>query len=177
MIVTAAAKRYARALFELAKDQNEIDRVLQEFQTVLWLIHQNDVLKLALRKPGNKDRERLLKSFFEKRFSSLFGHFLLLVLKNNRFALIDQILSEYQSLCDSYHHLKRAQVVTTVPLSDEISRQLVETLQHIFQCDVRVENVIDPDILGGLIVEINGKVFDASIQNKFFKLKSFLTKN
>lgn len=177
MIVTAAAKRYARALFELAKEKNLVNQVLTDLKSFNTLLEENVELSLLLKQPASANREKLLTSILKKDYSPLFYHFITLMLRNNRYGLFGQIYADFQANYDRFKKVTQAQVVTAVPLSEKVSQQLINQLKQIFKTEIRLESSIDPAILGGLIIRINGQVFNASVANKLQQLKIYLTKN
>ena len=91
MIVTATAKRYARALFELARDKNNLNDVLNEFDGFLSLLDENSGLQQLLKLPNVVQREQSLMAFLKSHYSDIFFNFLQLVLKNNHYVLLRQI--------------------------------------------------------------------------------------
>jgi len=119
----------------------------------------------------------LLIQHLKDSYSEIFFNFILLVLKNNRYPLLEQIFHDYLSLHDKFNNRIKADVISAVPLSHDVSLDLAKNLKDQFKADVRIENKIDPSILGGLIIRIDGQVFNASILEKFNKIKTHLTKN
>ena len=80
MIISANAKKYAKALFELALKKTKIDEIHQDFNGFLNLIEDNPDLKSILNLPAARIREKLVTDLMKERFSELFFNFLLLVL-------------------------------------------------------------------------------------------------
>ncbi|MBC8184920.1 ATP synthase F1 subunit delta [candidate division KSB1 bacterium] len=174
MIITSTAKRYARALFELSKDNKCLDEVLTEFKDFLAIVEKDEALQLLLKLPNITRREQLLIQYLKDFYSEIFFNFILLVLKNNRYSLLRQIFPDYLSLYDKFNNRIKADVISAIPLPEDVSLNLIKTLKEQFNADVRIENKVDPSILGGFIIRIDGLVFDASIQEKFNKMKTHL---
>lgn len=177
MIVTAAARRYAKALFDLAKAQARLDEVLAEFQSFLALLDQSPELKFILKHPNDKQRERVLSQLFKQQLSDLFLNFLFLVLKNRRYHLLPQIFDDLQARHDAMNNRIRAIATTAVPLTDQKLSELSREIARYAKSDVRLVNQVDPSILGGIIIHLNGQVFDASLSAQFKKLKQSLITN
>ena len=175
MIVTSTAKRYASALFELAREKKCLNEILDEFKKFIALVEQEKNLQMLLKLPNVTRREQILINYLKEKYSELFFNFLLLALKNNRYFLLKQILENYQSRLDKFNNRIRAEVVTAIPLTEQTSSDLIQQLKDYYQADVRIENIIDPSILGGIIIRINGQVFNASVLEKFNKMKLYLT--
>jgi len=177
MIITSTAKRYARALFELAKEKKQLDEVLDEFRIFLAIVEKDNDLQSLLKLPNVTQREQELIHYLKKSYSEILFNFLQLVLKNNRYSILRQIFSDYQSQYDKFNNLIRAEVVTAIALTDELSTDLIQKLKDYYKADIRIVNKIDPSIIGGIIIRINGQVFNASVLEKFNKMKMYLSKN
>jgi len=177
MITTATAKRYAKALFDLASEKNYIDETLDEFKSFLSLIEQNPDLKLLLKLPNDKQREQILADLFKKQFSELFFNFLLLVLRNKRHDLLSQICDDLEVRIDVLNNRIRAVATTAIPLSEQKLLELNREIASYLKADVRLENKVNPSIIGGIILSVNGQVFNASLSEQFKKLKQHLIKN
>ncbi len=177
MIVTAVAKRYAKALFELAQEHARLDAILAEFQSFLRLLEQSPELKFILKHPNDRQREHVLSHLFQQHVSELFLNFLSLVLKNRRYDLLQQIYDDLQSRHDALNNRVRAIATTAIPLSEQKLSELSREIARLAKADVRLENNVDPSILGGIIIQLNGQIFDASIREQFKKLKQSLITN
>lgn len=177
MIITATAKRYAKALFDLAQEQNRLEPVLAEFEAFLSMIEADAELSDLLEYPDDIQREKVITELFKDRFSPLFFNFLLLVLKNKRSHFLRQIFLDYRERNDRMQNRVRAIVTTAVPLSEEKRRELVKNISGTLKADVVIENTVDDSILGGIIITIDGQEFNASLAEHFKKLKLNITKN
>lgn len=177
MIITSTAKRYARALFKLSQEKKCLDEVLGEFRGFLVFVEKNETMQRLLKLPNITRREQLLIQYLKDSYSEIFFNFILLLLKNNRYSLFRQIFYDYLSQHDKFNNRMKADVISAVPLSEVVSSDLKKILKEQFNADVRIENEVDPSILAGFIIRINGQVFNASIQEKFNKMKTYLTKN
>lgn len=177
MIITATAKRYAKALFDLAAEKDYVDEIHGEFKSFLSLIDQNPDLKLLLKLPNDKQREQALADLFKKQFSELFFHFLLLVLRNKRHDLLRQICDDLEVRIDASNHRIRAVAMTAIPLTEQKLRELNREIASYLKTDVRLENEVNPSIIGGIVLSVDGQVFNASLFEQFKKLKQHLIKN
>ncbi len=177
MIITATAKRYAKALFELAQEQNQLESVVAEFETFFRITEDNAEVMNLLIYPNDIQRQNVIDGLFKDRFSPVFFNFLRLVLKNNRSHLLRQIYHDFRERNDRKQNRVRAIAITAVPLSEEKTRELVSNISAYLQADVVIENEVDDSIVGGIVIEINGQEFNASIAEHFKKLKLNITKN
>ena len=113
----------------------------------------------------------------KERFSELFFNFLLVVLRNRRFQLIYQIYSDFENRVDLYNNRIKAVAITALPLPGDKLSEVSREIATYLNAEVRIENKVDPSIIGGIIIRLNGKMFDGSIFGQFKKLKQYLIKN
>jgi F-type H+-transporting ATPase subunit delta len=177
MIITANAKRYAKALFDLVQEKNLVEKVHHDFKTFLTLAKDSSNLQSFLKLPLDQERQKILSELLKERFSELFFNFLLLVLKNKRFHLFDQIFEDFETRVDSLKNRVSAVAVTAFPLpADALAGMTREIAGHL-KADVRLENEVDPSIIGGIILRVDDKMFNASLLEQFKKLKYHLIQN
>lgn len=177
MIITVNAKRYARVLFELAKEKNRIDRTLTEFRSFLDLFDRSNDLRLFLNLPHKNKREKILTELLQGRYSELFYHFLLLIIKNKRINLIHQIYNDFENRVDSHYNRVKAVAITAVPIPEKKLLELNREIANFVKTKIRLHHEVDPSIIGGIIIRMNGKIFNASLSEQFQKLRHFLTQN
>jgi F-type H+-transporting ATPase subunit delta len=177
MIITSTAKRYAKALFELAQENRLVDSILGEFESFLRQIESSSELHSLLKYPNDLHREKLVSELFRDQYSPLFFNFLLVVLKNKRADMLQQIFLAYRELNDRAQNRVRANVITALPLTDEALRELMQTISSYKAANVVIENTVDKSIIGGIIIEMDGQEYNASLAEHFKKLKLSITKN
>ncbi len=177
MVITSTAKRYARAIFELAQERNELDLVLSELDNFTDLVESSSDLKKIISMPNSDNKLKIIEDLTKDRYSQLFADFIRILVKNNRAALFPQIREDFHARYDHLHARVRATVVTAVPLPKELTEAIKKRLEKMFNASLVIDNQIDKSILGGFVVKLNGKVLDASVLEKFKKLKMYLTQN
>lgn len=177
MIITSNAKRYAKALFELLHEKNFIEKGHQDFKAFLALVKESSELHNFLSLPLDQERQRILAGLLKAHFSELFFNFILVVLKNKRFYLIDQIFEDFEARIDSLINRVSAIAVTAVPLPADVLAGMTREIAKHLKADVRLENKIDPSILGGIILRVDDKIYNASLSEQFKKLKYHLIQN
>ena len=171
MLRDPAAKRYAKAAFELARDRDELE---------LW---QGDLGALAdaLAAPEAADfvagrhvaveaKEAFLRQAAGEP-SLLAWNLVRLLASKGRLALLPQIKEQFQTLLDEHRGIAHAQVVTAVPMSDEEREALARRLSELAGKQVLVETQEDPEILGGMIALIGDRLIDGSTRSKLLALK------
>ena len=177
MIVSSVAKRYSKALFEIAKERNSLKEILVEFQSFLVFTKKNAEFNFLLGIPNMIQREKILLEFLKERYSDTFVHFILIVLRNKRHLLFPQIFEDFQRKYDTEHNRIRAHAITAIPLTDKKINELQQKISKYTNANIIIENRIDSSIIGGIIIQIDGQIFNASLTEQLIKLKQYLIQN
>jgi len=170
------ARRYAKALFELALEKGILESVANEVQAFAKLIEESDELRHFLLSPevGREGKVKFLTEKMQDEFSALFVNFWIVLLRKGRQHLYPEIVQEFQRLYDRHQNRVRASAITAVPLAEKELDHLKKTLSAHYKAHFEIENYIDPEVLGGLILKIDGRVIDASLRNQLAKLRERL---
>ena len=177
MIVTANAKKYAKALFELAQEKDLMDQVHRDFEDFLKLVEEQKDLQSFLKLPMDRERETILSNILKEYFCDLFFNFLLLVLKNKRFHLIEQIFDNFEKRIDTLNNRISAIAITAFPLPKDKLADVTREIADFLKAEVRLENEVDQSIIGGIVLRMDDRIFNASISEQFKKLKYHLIQN
>jgi len=170
------AKRYAKALFELARDRNILDTIQEEVASFKRTLETNSDFRLFLHSQdlSQNEKKRRIEQLLQDKVSNVFFNFVLVLLKKNREMLFTTIAVEFQRLVDKLHKKLPATAVTALPLDSTTEAKLKDLLDKTFDADVQITSEIQPEILGGLIVNVEGHVFDGSLQNQLQRLRKEL---
>ena len=173
------SRRYARALFELAKERQILANIRKEIEFFHDNLSSNQDLKqfLGAREISKKEKIRTIEKLFQDRVSNVFFNFVLLLLRKNRQVLFPTIFAEFGKLFDRHNKKVRARAYTAVPLEPLALANLKGFLDREFNADVEIENLTDLSIIAGLVVDVNGRVFNSSLQNQLGRLKRQLTED
>lgn len=168
----AAAKRYARAVFELARDEDRLEdwrRHLDELQQVLSLPEVRAVLanpSIALQR-----RQEAVDALLAGRVGRESIHLAKLLVAGNRLDDLAGIVEEYGRLLDDEAGRVRASVTTAVPLGRADIDKLVQELSARLGREVRLETRVDRSIVAGLVLQIGDRVIDASVASRLQQLR------
>ncbi len=175
--MTDLSKEYAAAFFMLACEQDK----KQEFADALGVFRQvfeeeKDYFAL-LSSPAIPLGERL--SAIDEAFSSKLPEdavsFLKLLCEKGRISCFFDVEVEYRNLLDASMHIEKAKIISAVSLTEEEKKELVAKLEKVQKCTVLPEYVIDESLLGGVIVEINGKIIDGSLRKSLRDVKEVMS--
>ena len=172
------ARVYAEALMALAAKTNQLDALGDELEQVV-----GNVLKpypairafLAGNTVSSTGKLPALAAAFEHRTSETFRKFLGVLNENGRLDLLPAINVELRAMRDKVAGRVRVKVTAPVPLLDTQIEALTTTLHTQLNAQPVLDIRIDPDILGGLIVQVGDKVYDTSVRTRLDNLRNHLT--
>ncbi len=166
----AIAKRYARALFALAKREGDTDGVGAALEEIAAAVEQAAAAG-TLAALDESARARLGRQLAGRvGEDSLLGRFLQLVALRGRLAELPRIHHHYQALGDAEQGRVRAGVTSARPLEREELDAVVGEFGRVTGRTVLPRVETDPSLLGGLVVEVEGRVFDGSVRTALARL-------
>lgn len=171
-MASAAARRYARAVFELAREQRAVDAWQRRLGAV-WALVDVPELRTVLdnRAIAGADRAALLRDAAGGTLDDDALHLAELLLENGRLDRVGEVYAEFERLVDEAEGRVRATAITAVELSETERRDLERELAGRFGGSVRLATEVDPDILGGLVVRVGDHLVDASVRTRLQQLR------
>lgn len=169
-----AALRYAKATLNLAIGQSKTEEVNNDMLLIGQTIAENDELKSFLNNPVLKADAKLkvIDNLFGKNSNSITQGVLKLLVSNKRLALLPFVAKQYTNLYDKLQGVEVAKVTTAVPLTDALKDKVLAKVKELTNKEVSINNIVDETIIGGFILQIGDKQFDASITGKLNNLRS-----
>lgn len=178
MIKAGLTKRYAKALLELAQakqQQAAFGRALQDF---VEMLQQNDELSQMIygKLMSASDKKKLIGQLLAKDGAPQeIQNFIFLVLDKGREASLPEFLAAYMDLCDEADGVRQVLVHTAVPLAEKEAAALEAALATKLNAKIRLKAQVDKNLIGGLKVQIDDTVYDASLSQQLRALKESLT--
>jgi F-type H+-transporting ATPase subunit delta len=172
-----AARSYAKALFELARERGQTDTVARELSGVVELIAGDAELQQFFAQPGvPAEAKRRVAQEIAQRLGTgtLTRDFLALAADHGRGDEIADILGAYRALVDAAAGRVRARVRSAIPLTDPERTALASRLGAALGKTVLVDEQVDATLLGGLVAEVGGLVADASLDAQLMRMKERL---
>jgi ATP synthase F1 delta subunit len=165
---------YGTALVEAARDVGKENQILEEAQAVVQLIKDEPDLHQFINYPGVSadEKKEVLKNIFEGRICEELLNFLYILVDKRRTMNFGRIIKVYKSLVEREEGVSYGTVYSVVKLSDERIAELEEQTSKLLQMNVKLENELDPSLLAGFKVLVEGKIIDASYRKKFDELAS-----
>ncbi|RMD92930.1 MAG: F0F1 ATP synthase subunit delta [Calditrichaeota bacterium] len=173
------ARRYARALFELSKEKNILEKIRQEVEFFSDYVQNDRNFEFFLNSQQISKKQKIaaIEKLFQDRVSNLFFNFLLVLLKKNRQTIFPIVAQEFEKLYDHYYKRIRATTITAIPLDNQSVDRVKKVLNQKFGAEVQLRVKTNPDILGGLIIQVDGQIYDGSIASQLNRLKQQLTED
>jgi len=169
--------RYAKALLSLAREQQLTESIGAELTKVAEVLTDPSLAKtLSLPNLSPKIRKEVADQLVKALSPSpLLGSFLRVLAENDRLKDFPAIERAYQRLLEQTLGRVRAKIRAALPLNDEELGSLVAAFSRLTQKTVMPSVEIDPELLGGVVVEISGKVYDASLKTQLQRIEESLT--
>ncbi len=180
MSVSRIASRYAKSLIDLAIDNDKLEKVVEDVRLLKNATEQRDFY-LLIKSPIVKSDKKLkiFNAIFEERIDSLSSSFFEIIIKKGREKFLPEIADEF---IEQYRELKNitiAKVTTAIPITESqvlrIKSELVKL--GVATGTVELETTVDPEIIGGFLLEIKDRLYDASVKSKLANLKKEILDN
>ncbi len=177
MIGSDIAKRYAKALFEIARDENRIEGIYEEMSTFLSVLEQNKNLKDFFANPifSRSDKKAVMIGVLEKTgISGTTANFLKLLVEKRRVNALEGVEAYYQKYMDDVMNKARVMVRTPFPLSDTLSRDIKKKLESLTGKNVEMVVEDDPSLLGGVVVKVGDTQYDGTIRARLSSIRELI---
>jgi len=168
MIIGSIARRYAKALFLLAGEESSLEQTGVELQQLADVASDPALREMLVNPLLSADARRAVARTLADRLAVRLTtrNFLCLLADHHRLDQIGGISDHYRRLLDNARGRVRATITAAVDLSDEQEQKLVTAFERLTGKTVLATRWRDPGLLGGVIVEVAGKVYDGSIKTQ-----------
>jgi F-type H+-transporting ATPase subunit delta len=179
LIDLTVARRYAKALLTLGKEDGKYQEYGEGLSGFAHLLEREPELKDALLNPvhSRDDRHKLLLRILELlKMSPMVANLLQLLFDKNRLNALAGIAISYQELLDAVENVSRAKVKTAIALDEPTQKRLRKTLEKLTGSTVVMAVEEDPSILGGIVARVGDLVLDGSVRSQIQSLRESLIK-
>jgi len=180
MSVARIAARYSKSLLDLAVEQNKLDRILEDVQALKKATEQRD-LNLLLKSPivNPSKKATILKEIFGGKVDELSMAFINIIVNKGRESLLPEIAEEFIQQYRSLKNISTIKLTTATQWTDAqiegIRTKVIGALSNME--DVEIVSSVNPDLIGGFVIELGDKLYDASVAHKLDKLRKEFSKN
>jgi F-type H+-transporting ATPase subunit delta len=174
---SAVSRRYAKAIVDAAKSDEQIDQFAAELATFCEVCESGPDLYHVLSNPmfGQRDRASTLDAVFAKiQTSNTIQRFIQLLVKRGRTTELSSISTGVREIADVRAKRIRAKVETASPLSDDTRESLRRALARRTGMTVQLDISIDPSLLGGIRTSVGSLVFDGTLKSHLTGLREQL---
>jgi F-type H+-transporting ATPase subunit delta len=174
MAGTVSSKRYAQAIFQIARGKDQMEQWQSSLQQIKTLV-QNEQLADVMENPRlHFDQKSKILSELLVKADPLVLNFVYLLILKNKFRQGAQIADQYELLLDELKGTKRASIVTAMSLDEAGKNRLVKDLEATMGSKLKAEFSVDPEIIGGFIARFDGTLLDGSVKYRLNALRNKL---
>jgi len=170
---STVAKRYALALFRLAKEHQLLDQMENELRVVKEVVKDNGDLGAVLKSPKltNEKKKEIVKEAFSG--ASIYVlNTLMILIDRHREDYIEAVADYFIEFANDERGIAEALVYTTRPLTEAEKQALSSTFAaKVGKQSLRIENIVDTNLLGGIKLRIGNRIFDGSLRGKLERLE------
>ena len=171
------AKRYARALYDLGKEEGLQDKFLEDMEAIVSILEESDEFRAIMESPLYDIllKRRIMGELIKQiKLTKYMENFLGILLDKDRFVYLKSILDSYRQTVDEASGRVRATVTSAMELDKTQLERIAGTLKQIVKKEVDLDISIDPALIGGLIAEVEGMIYDGSVKTQIVRLKQSL---
>ncbi|MDD4107759.1 MAG: ATP synthase F1 subunit delta [Prolixibacteraceae bacterium] len=175
---SAITVRYSKALFSLANESEELSSLKDDMELFMDVYKNSEEFKHLLKSPVIKGSEkfRLLTIIFKGKVSDFTINFFRLVIQNKRESFLPLICRYVLTLIKREKGIKTVVLTTAAAIDDDLLEKINSVLERELESKVELANRVNPEIIGGIILRIDDKQYDASVITKLKDLKNKLLK-
>jgi F-type H+-transporting ATPase subunit delta len=170
--MSRAAIRYAKAILEIAVTSGKASQVNEDMKSIIAAVGSSADLKEFLASPiiASDVKMKALSEVFssvQAETKSLFR----LLQENKRFEILEAIATQFIAQFDEMNGVEVAKVTTAFPITADLEAKILAKAATISTKKITIQNTVDPSIIGGFILRIGDKQFNASVSNRLQELK------
>ncbi len=175
MLKGAIARRYAEAIFQIARRQNTVDRTLEDVQGISQLFGHRK-LSYLLREPKipAARKEKVLREALTSYVLPTSLNLALLIVQRELVEAMQNIATELEGLVLDYRNQAIAEVTTAAEMDEAEGTQVKQALEHTTGRNIIMHTRVDPEIMGGIVARVGDQIIDGSIRNRLHVLQQQL---
>ena len=176
-MISNISKRYARAFFDIASEEKQLERYYNEINQFASIIAQNKALGEFLANPvfEQESKKGVVENIIGKlQLSGMTVNFLKLLVDKKRIDVLRDIIFFYRQLMDESLKKVRVNLKTAFPLSSEMQDYITSSLEKVTGRKVEVSVEKDPGLLGGIVIGVGDTLYDGSIKSQLNNMRNLL---
>lgn len=167
-------KRYAEALYDVAKSKGKVEKYIQDLDDIVKVIDENAELKNVVKHPeiSTKEKKKFFISLFKGKIDEDLLTFLLILIEKDRILYLKEKVDEFKKIDLENRNTAIVSVTSAQPLKDYQKEALIGKLSEKYNHRIILDEKVDPEILGGMIIRIGDDLIDASLKTVLADAKS-----
>jgi F-type H+-transporting ATPase subunit delta len=171
--------RYAQSLFDLAQENGVIDKVYEDMLLIKKVCEESPQLKAILKNPVIKPskKKNIIHDIFADKIEQISVLFIELLVSKRRDVFLFEIADRYTELYKEFNHIKTVRFTTAQILDEVIVSEIRREIEEKLSSKIDLQLFVNPKLLGGFSLTVEGKQYDASFSKQITKLKKEFNKN
>ena len=171
MFSPRVARRYAKAIFELAIEQKQFEEVAEEMRSIQKALFSLPELRMFVANPvlSKEAKKQVVEAIFKKKISPLMFNFLLLLIEKKRLNVLSAICDVFDEFYMEHKNIVDLRITSVYPVDDKQLKAIYAKISERFQKQVRPSVTTDIDLIGGIKLRIQDVVYDFSFKSQLKK--------
>ena len=172
--IPEVSKRYAKAIFELANESKELDKISEDLMSLEKAVKENDGLSRLITSPTFSSNEQIqvMGQILDKQEATkIVKNFVNVLIENRRVNILQSIIQAFNLLVLNNSGEVIAHITSAQDLSREQLTSIKSSLRKFTDKEIKLNTKLDPDIMGGMVVKIGSQMIDTSVSTKLNNLK------
>ena len=177
---TETSERYSRALFEVSRDSDDLDKVENDIKNFKLIYDKNSEVKNFIKDPSQiiNEQNKLVNLISDKlNFSKNVQKFLLLLIEKRRIFFVNKIIESFLRLCSQKRGEIKASLISSKELSQTELNDISSDLSKSMGSTLKFDYKVDKELIGGLKLQLGSIMIDTSIRNKLKKYEQAMLEN
>ncbi|HEY8916438.1 MAG TPA: ATP synthase F1 subunit delta [Chitinophaga sp.] len=173
------ASRYAKSLVDLAIEKGQLEVVRADMQVLQQIAKSNPDVVTLLRSPVIKPdkKQKILAAILEGKVSNVTSMFIQLLVAKGRESNLPEITTEFARQYNLLNNISKVKITTAVPLDAAILSAIKQKVEAGSDKKIEMETAVEPDLIGGFVLETDDRLFDASILRDLKDIKKQFAQN
>tara|TARA_A100001011_G_C14306191_1_gene843245 strand:+ start:801 stop:1358 length:558 start_codon:yes stop_codon:yes gene_type:complete len=163
------AKRYAKALLLSCNNSSDVQKAKKDFDDFIKTFNKLEELKFFFQTPlinPIKKKKILIEILNKIKLCEIFSNFLITLANNGKLFLLKNIFIEFNNLLDEKNGVLEVSITTIDSIEKTTQKRIQSSLEKTLNCKIKLKEIIDTSIIGGIILKVNSIMIDNSIKNK-----------
>ena len=172
---TTVNNSYSQALYELCKEDNVINEVESEINSILKLIIENLEFKNLIKNPtiSQENQSKAINAIFQKfKINNLLIKFLNFLVSKRRLFFVEKIFKDFLIICSNERGEIIAKLSAAKKLNDKEIEDIKKSLTENFGTNLKLNFKHNPDLVGGLVIQVGSIMIDSSVKNKLQQIEN-----